>query len=67
MHSPSCPPPECYCIPKGDCFFNNFTLTLDKNKLDIPDGNHDYDYYFVLTVENNARLVTNLYYQVTTL
>ncbi|KAI8519531.1 hypothetical protein Bbelb_027880 [Branchiostoma belcheri] len=63
---PECPPPDCACIPKdSECYFRNYEITPDLSKMDIPVGSHDHDYVFVVTVTNNAMLVTTVTFQVT--
>ena len=32
--------------------------------MDIPEGQHDYDYYYIITVTNNAMLQTVVTYHV---
>ncbi|KAI8509825.1 hypothetical protein Bbelb_122530 [Branchiostoma belcheri] len=65
-HHPECPPPDCACIPKdSECYFRNYEITPDLSKMDIPVGSHDHDYVFVVTVTNNAMLVTTVTFQVT--
>ncbi|XP_078658227.1 uncharacterized protein LOC144903711 [Branchiostoma floridae x Branchiostoma belcheri] len=63
---PECPPPDCACIPKdSECYFRNYEIVPDLSKMDIPVGSHDHDYVFVITVTNNAMLVTTVTFQVT--
>ncbi|XP_078574183.1 uncharacterized protein LOC144860694 [Branchiostoma floridae x Branchiostoma japonicum] len=63
---PECDPPHCSCIPKdNECYFRNYEIVPDLNKMDIPVGSHDHDYVFVVTVTNNAMLVTTVTFQVT--
>ncbi|CAH1242631.1 Hypp6913 [Branchiostoma lanceolatum] len=63
---PECAPPHCACIPKdSECYFRNYEIAPDLNKMDIPVGSHDHDYVFVVTVTNNAMLVTTVTFQVT--
>ncbi|XP_078585869.1 uncharacterized protein LOC144867679 [Branchiostoma floridae x Branchiostoma japonicum] len=63
---PECDPPHCTCIPKdNECYFRNYEIVPDLNKMDIPDGSHDHDYVFVVTATNNAMLMTTVTFQVT--
>ena len=60
----SCKMPTCYCIPKdNECYMRYYQLTTDMSKMTIPYGHHDYDYNLVITVINNAMLVTILKYK----
>ncbi|XP_066275498.1 uncharacterized protein [Branchiostoma lanceolatum] len=66
VHEPDCSPPQCACIPKDEeCYFRNYEIVLDMNKMNKSQGNHDFDYYFVITVTNNAMLQTQKTFQVT--
>ncbi|XP_078573997.1 uncharacterized protein LOC144860568 isoform X2 [Branchiostoma floridae x Branchiostoma japonicum] len=63
---PECDPPHCACIPKdSECYFRNYEIVPDLSKMDIPVGSHDHDYVFVITVTNNAMLVTTVTFQIT--
>ncbi|XP_078575733.1 uncharacterized protein LOC144861637 [Branchiostoma floridae x Branchiostoma japonicum] len=63
---PECDPPHCACIPKdSECYFRNYEIVPDLSKMDIPVGAHDHDYVFVITVTNNAMLVTTVTFQIT--
>ncbi|XP_077866322.1 uncharacterized protein LOC144354078 [Saccoglossus kowalevskii] len=62
---PECNPPECTCIPKGECFFRDYSISLDEDKMAIPIGIHDNDYVFTITVTNQARLHTSREFKVT--
>ncbi|XP_078696223.1 uncharacterized protein LOC144924666 [Branchiostoma floridae x Branchiostoma belcheri] len=66
VHEPDCAPPHCACIPKDEeCYFRNYEILLDMNKMNKSQGNHDFDYYFIITVTNNAMLQTQKTFQVT--
>eukprot|EP00058_Branchiostoma_floridae_P023180 XP_002608670.1 hypothetical protein BRAFLDRAFT_73893 [Branchiostoma floridae] len=61
---PECDPPHCTCIPKdNECYFRNYEIVPDLNKMDIPVGSHDHDYVFVVTATNNAMLMTTVTFQ----
>ncbi|XP_078696304.1 uncharacterized protein LOC144924691 isoform X1 [Branchiostoma floridae x Branchiostoma belcheri] len=61
-----CSPPLCACIPKDrECYIRKYTIELDEDKMHNPLGTHDFDYYFVITVRNNAMLQTRKTFQVT--
>ncbi|XP_035698716.1 uncharacterized protein LOC118431582 [Branchiostoma floridae] len=61
---PECDPPHCACIPKdSECYFRNYEIVPDLSKMDIPLGSHDHDYVVVITVTNNAKLVTTVTFQ----
>ena len=47
-----------------DGFKRDFLLRPDLDQMAKPHGEHDYDYYFVLTVINKAKLQTVFTYQV---
>ncbi|XP_078616232.1 uncharacterized protein LOC144884653 [Branchiostoma floridae x Branchiostoma japonicum] len=66
VHEPDCSPPHCACIPKEEeCYFRNYEILLDMSKMNKSQGNHDFDYYFVITVTNNAMLQLKETFQVT--
>ncbi|XP_078589451.1 uncharacterized protein LOC144869806 [Branchiostoma floridae x Branchiostoma japonicum] len=66
VNESECTPPQCTCIPKGrECYFRNYQIEPDEAKMIDPLGNHDFDYYFLITVTNNAGLQTNRSLQVT--
>ncbi|XP_078616240.1 uncharacterized protein LOC144884660 [Branchiostoma floridae x Branchiostoma japonicum] len=61
-----CSPPTCTCIPKDrECYIRNYQFELDEDKMNNSVGTHDFDYYFVITVTNNAMLQTQATFQVT--
>ncbi|XP_070573763.1 uncharacterized protein [Ptychodera flava] len=60
-----CNPPECTCIPLGECYYRNFTIEMNKELMSIPIGIHDYDYVFSVTVTNNAMLQRIRPFQIT--
>ncbi|XP_070573766.1 uncharacterized protein [Ptychodera flava] len=61
----NCNPPECTCIPLGECYNRNFSIEMNKELMPIPIGSHDYDYVFSVTVTNNAMLQRNRQFQIT--
>ncbi|KAI8487523.1 hypothetical protein Bbelb_347570 [Branchiostoma belcheri] len=66
VHEPDCAPPNCACIPKDEeCYFRNYEILLDMRKMNQSQGDHDFDYYFIITVTNNAMLQTQKTFQVT--
>ncbi|XP_070573758.1 uncharacterized protein [Ptychodera flava] len=60
-----CNPPECTCIPLGECYYRNFTIEMNKELMTIPIGTHGYDYVFSVTVTNNAMLQRTRQFQIT--
>uniref|UniRef100_A0ABM0MJ98 Uncharacterized protein LOC102806247 n=1 Tax=Saccoglossus kowalevskii TaxID=10224 RepID=A0ABM0MJ98_SACKO len=62
----TCDPPNCGCIQKNnECYYRDYAIELDANKLNLSTGNHDHDYIFTITVTNNAMLVDVKTFQVT--
>ncbi|XP_035696852.1 uncharacterized protein LOC118430249 [Branchiostoma floridae] len=66
VNESECSPPTCTCIPKDkECYIRNYQFELDDDKMNNSLGTHDFDYYFVITVTNNAMLQTQTTFQVT--
>ncbi|XP_033124572.1 uncharacterized protein LOC117122905, partial [Anneissia japonica] len=56
----SCLPPDCICIPKGDCYGINYSFKPDMSRMNISDVKHDQEIYVKITVTNQAMLIANL-------
>ena len=59
-----CQPPNCYCVLGNECYYSDYTIKPDFNKLHIPHGSHDFDYTLVITAINKAQLQTVTKYKV---
>ena len=60
-----CDPSNCTCVPATNkCYHNEYQIPLDANKMNISHGSHEMDFYFVLTVTNNAKLQTTKTFKV---
>ncbi|XP_071954211.1 uncharacterized protein [Antedon mediterranea] len=61
----TCHPPDCICIPKGDCYGINYSFKPDLSRMNISNVKHDQEIYLKITVTNYAMLVTNLTRKIT--
>ncbi|XP_071964161.1 uncharacterized protein [Antedon mediterranea] len=61
----ACLPPDCICIPKGDCYGINYSFQPGLSRMNISNVKHDQEIYVKITITNNAMLVANLTRKIT--